>query len=344
MSTPKLICLTPIKNEAWILERFLKCASTWADHIIVADQASDDGSREIARRFPKVILVENTATTYDERSRQRLLINEARKIPGPRVLMALDADECLTANFRSSPEWKSIQEAAPGTVIRFSWPEIRMGKCGLESYICPWRVPVGFVDNGDEHEGPAIHSTRIPTPPDAPSLLPTQIQLMHYCLADRERFKSRIRWYQCWETINSGKRPLALYRQYHKALTVPDARFSPILEEWILGYTDLGIDMTSILRQGHYRWDTEILDLMTRHGASAFRKLAIWNFDWRALAERLQPGVDSDRFADPRSFSEKRVHRWLARTQVHFTHHAVPGPITRLRVALIERLLRLAGW
>ncbi len=44
---PVLICLTPIRNEAWILERFLQCASLWADYIIIGDQNSDDGSREI---------------------------------------------------------------------------------------------------------------------------------------------------------------------------------------------------------------------------------------------------------------------------------------------------------
>ena len=36
----KIICLTPVKNEGWILERFLKCTSLWADYIIIADQSS----------------------------------------------------------------------------------------------------------------------------------------------------------------------------------------------------------------------------------------------------------------------------------------------------------------
>ena len=30
---PKIICLTPVKNEEWILRRFLRLASLWADHI-----------------------------------------------------------------------------------------------------------------------------------------------------------------------------------------------------------------------------------------------------------------------------------------------------------------------
>ena len=56
---PKIICLTPVLNEAWILDRFLKCASLWADHIIIADQGSTDGSVEIAKRYEKVIFIDN---------------------------------------------------------------------------------------------------------------------------------------------------------------------------------------------------------------------------------------------------------------------------------------------
>jgi hypothetical protein len=111
MEKPLLICLTPIKDEAWILERFLKCASVWADHIIIADQGSKDESKEIACRFPKVTLVENNSKTYNERERQELLIREARKISGPRILMTLDADEFLTADFLTSPEWETILQA-----------------------------------------------------------------------------------------------------------------------------------------------------------------------------------------------------------------------------------------
>ncbi|MGB8077207.1 MAG: glycosyltransferase family 2 protein, partial [Gallionella sp.] len=115
---PKIICLTPVRNESWILEKFLKAASLWADHIIIADQFSDDDSREIAGRFDKVILIRNPSAEFNEPERQRLLIEAARKIEGPRLLITLDADEFLTANFHDSAEWEFIMHAPPGTVIR----------------------------------------------------------------------------------------------------------------------------------------------------------------------------------------------------------------------------------
>ena len=47
---PTVIVICAVRNEAWILPRFLAVASHIADHIIVADQGSTDGSRDICRR------------------------------------------------------------------------------------------------------------------------------------------------------------------------------------------------------------------------------------------------------------------------------------------------------
>src|SRR6185503_6148705 len=100
---PVVICLTPVRNEAWILERFLACTSLWADHIVIADQLSVDGSREIAERHPKVTLVKIETDVYDEFPRRKAMIDAARRFPGPRVLVAIDADEALSLSVLTSP-------------------------------------------------------------------------------------------------------------------------------------------------------------------------------------------------------------------------------------------------
>ena len=50
---PLLIVMTPVRNEAWVLHAFLKTTSTWADFIIIADQMSTDGSRDIYKQYEK---------------------------------------------------------------------------------------------------------------------------------------------------------------------------------------------------------------------------------------------------------------------------------------------------
>ena len=56
---PSIIVITPVRNEAWVLDAFLTCTSSWADFIILADQHSTDGTRAIARKYKKVTLIDN---------------------------------------------------------------------------------------------------------------------------------------------------------------------------------------------------------------------------------------------------------------------------------------------
>ena len=44
-STPLMIVMTPVRNEAWVLPAFLESTSRWADYIIIADQMSTIGVR-----------------------------------------------------------------------------------------------------------------------------------------------------------------------------------------------------------------------------------------------------------------------------------------------------------
>ena len=84
-TSPKLVVLTPVRNEAWVLRGFLEATSLWADYIIIADQMSNDGSRDIAREYPKVILIDNDREEMHMAATRRLLFEEARKIKGEKI-------------------------------------------------------------------------------------------------------------------------------------------------------------------------------------------------------------------------------------------------------------------
>jgi hypothetical protein len=341
---PKIVCLTPILNEAWILERFLQCTSLWADHIIIADQRSTDGSREIARRFPKVTVIDNPSEVFNEPERQQMLLAEARRIPGSKILLALDADEFLTANFLTSPEWETILRAPPGTVIRFQWPQILSGASDLRYFKYRWDPPIGFVDDDSVHKGPAIHSVRVPVPSGAPSLNPTQIKLMHYSMLDLERFKSRIRWYQCIEYINLHRKPLDLYRFYHESLFVAPSVIQPVPREWIQGYEQRGIDMSTVHREGLYRWDREVLQYFEKYGTTKFKRLALWDVDWNKLYNDHYPHGPRKSFPDPRTRLTKFVHKWLKWTQPDFSLYAVQPRGRRLVYGPAHIALGWLGW
>jgi glycosyltransferase involved in cell wall biosynthesis len=344
MCKPQVFCLTPVKDEAWILERFLKCASIWADRIIIADQGSTDGSREIAQKSPKVTVIDNPSQGWSEPIRQQMLLGEARRTPGPKILLSLDADEFLTANLLTSPEWDSILSAAPGTVIGLQWPEIEVNFSDLSYFYYPTILPVGFVDDGSEHKPQLIHGRRVPMSAHCPMLALTEIKLMHYCLVDIDRFKSRIRWYQCFEHLALKKKPIELYRYYHKVRCVPPQAIGKVPREWIEGYEERGIDMSSVNRERRYRWDREVLEYFKEHGTAKFRRLAIWDADWATLRDELCPQESTTRLSDPRSKFDKLVHRWLELSQPDFSLYATPWIGRRIFHNCVQKALGSLGW
>lgn len=315
-----------------MLDRFLRCASLWADHIIIADQGSEDDTVAIARSYAKVTLVHNPDPTYDEGARQRLLLEQARRFPGPRILLALDADEILSANWMGNPEWQSVHAARPGTVIRLQWANLRPD---LEScWVQPEEIPFGFVDDGSPHAGSPIHSSRLPTPPGAASLVLRDIKVLHYQYTDWKRMESKQRSYQCWERLqHPSRRPAHLYRQYHFMHAVAPDQISATRPEWMGGYQSEGIDMTSVTRAGVYYWDVQILRLLAEHGSGPFRRVDIWDVDWQELGERL--GLAGDHCRDPRSWLDRLILSWLKATQ---------GRPTYFHRRAVQWLLRLAGW
>lgn len=304
---PSIICLTPVKNEEWIIERFLKCTSLWADHIILADQNSSDRTVEIASTFEKVRIVKND-TKYDEKHRQQLLIEEARKITNNALLITLDADEFFTANFHASPEWNTLLSMPKGSVAAFNWLDVHPDFKHIShtpSFYGQW----AFMDDGSDHfGGRKIHSHRIPIPENATHYHLNDIAVLHYNYVDPKRNLSKRRWYMCLELLNYNVDVHTLYRKYflNHGLGRKGTRQIPLEPYHLDYYFDKNIDMTSISLQcahverlnptnqisthqllPYYWWDLEVLELMENHGTKAFACLDIWNFDWQVFATNM---------------------------------------------------------
>lgn len=306
---PTIICLTPVRNEAWVLDRFLKATSLWADYIIIADQMSTDGSREIALKYPKVILVDNNTEEFNEPERQKLLINEARKINGPRLLITLDADEMFTPNVLTSSEWQQMLESEPGTVFKFQWANIHPDlKHFWHGYYFPW----GYMDDGYEHNyNNRIHNYRIPFPINSPVVEIKDIKVIHFQFTDWNRMLSKHRWYQCMEVINYPfKHEIDIYRQYHHMNIVESNELINIPTEWISEYENLGINILQINKEKRIWYDEQTLKLFKLYGVRKFHRIDIWDVDWSEI-NRDWLVVDSKDVFNPQSFFDLFLMRYL---------------------------------
>ena len=116
---------------------------------------------------------------------------------------------------------------------------------------------------------------------------------------------------------------------------IPPSEIHPMQENWISGYEEKGIDMTSIREEASYWWDREVLAMFARHSPKAFRREDIWGINWCGLLNGTDTNRSPINCADPRSPFDKVVHRWLRKTQ----------PISHQKwVKLVDKTLANLGW
>jgi glycosyltransferase involved in cell wall biosynthesis len=279
--TPKVVILTPVKNEAWIIERFLAVATRCADLVIVVDQNSTDETAEICRRFERVHLIVNPSREYDESSRQQLLIEEARRmIPGPRVLLALDADELVAANATSTADWGAMLAARPGTVVHFEKPDLYESVRRCIRYSTPW--PLAYCDDGAVHRGRLVHSLRIPIPEGANCLVLEQAKIVHYGLARPKAQRAKSRYYSVLENTRRTQRSVLLRRWAYasKRNYAGGGRVSAPCDEWFAGWEAQRIAVRSITDTEFHWQDFEVLRFFHRYGTRRYWLDDIWDFDW----------------------------------------------------------------
>jgi glycosyltransferase involved in cell wall biosynthesis len=315
MERPLLICLTPVRNEAWILDRFLACTSCWADHIIIADQNSTDGSREIAQKYTKVILIENAGEEYNEPKRQKLLLQEARKIRGKKVLIALDADEAFVSGFSNTTDWQTILNGNKGDFFSLEWINIFPGY--KKGWLPGTYSTIVFIDDdtnmGYEDYGPDLHAyPRIPNPENKVVQRLQTIKILHFQYTVWKRMQSKHRFYQCLEHINSPeKHPISIFRMYHHMYSVPKDQIINISKLHFDDYIKEGIIIKQDPIDTVFWFDEEVLRMFEEYGYEKFRKLDIWGTNWDDISNRFKAPFPKD----PRNWFDKLIHIWLRHTQ-----------------------------
>ena len=329
----KRICLTPTRNEKWIIGPFVTAAKQWADRVVVVDQGSTDGTLEELQSKPDVDVVINESVEFDEHHRQELLLSAARETSEKRILFALDADEVFSANFRESQDWDKIEAAEPGTVLRFRWVNILPGF--REAWVPKEPITLGFVDDGSPNMATGrIHNPRLPHPENAPILDLKEVVVLHFQYVLWDRMLHKQRWYQAWEKLHSpDKGALEIFRTYnHMYGGWNPEEIQPVKKEWLNGYDRPDCNLRNLECEEITLWEKEIVEMLQKHGAKKFSKIAIWDQDWQQVAAKM--GIQGY-FEDPRSLWERLAHRLLKRSQTRRE---------KVWVRVLERCLRSIGW
>jgi hypothetical protein len=211
----KLICIMPVRNEAWVLGMTARAVLQWCDELVILDHASTDNSRAIAAdveaEFPErvSILIENDPTWREMAHRQRLL-EFARRRGATRIAL-VDADEILTANLVSGIRGL-IEQFPAHAVLQIPWLALR-GSINRVHVSGPWahgqNVSTAFKDAPDLHWTSATrggydfhhrHPMGRPLIPSCP--IPNRHQgLMHLQFVSGRRLRAKQYLYQLTERL-----------------------------------------------------------------------------------------------------------------------------------------------
>ena len=282
MNRPLLICLTPVLNEAWILPAFIRATSLWADYIIIADQMSTDGSRDIYKQFEKVIVIDNPREEMHQARTRKLLFDEAAKIKGDKILFTLDADEFLSGDFINTESWKTILNSVPNDVFLFRWMNLHEN---VEQYTT-WQHyywAVHMSENTLEGQFPDnfIHEWRLPWPKNVNNEFKIDdISFIHFARVNYKRQNNKERFYQI-STISKMKdySGVGFYRQYHP---IKDEEYFNLPENVYDFYKKNNINLFNYINLddigNHYT--TNVVNYISEFGIGKFAKLDVWDKDF----------------------------------------------------------------
>lgn len=283
---PTIVVITPVRNEAWVLDAFLMCTSSWADHIILADQHSDDGTREIAAKYEKVILIDNpTQEWYEYLCRTRLL-EEAAKIPGDKVIFGLDADEFLSEGFEKTESWQRIINSKGNEIFCFNWLNLFDDFSSVEytSMHFEWAAhfdeSIDFVEEYRKREEHAVHCSRVPClETERCQYIPVDdFWVVHLAKLNHERIRQKFDFYQVtWVDKNKEKaNPIRMYRGYNKYYPDKLTRLQTPVKLCSMNCPE---DYSYLVKTSDYgkHYVEEMIQVFKRKGTDKFLKLCIWD-------------------------------------------------------------------
>lgn len=323
MNRPQLIVLTPVRNEAWILKAFLSATSLWADHIIIADQMSDDGSRELYKQFSKVKVIDNPRKEMHQAATRRLLFEEAKKIEGDKILFALDADEFLSGNFVEAEGWKTIMNSEPGDVFEFRWMNLSEDATKYSTWQpYYWAAHMDEELLNGEFPDNFIHEWRLPWPEHEKHVhIIEDISFIHFARVNVKRQRNKERFYQISQVAPKEKYSgVGIYRQYH-----------PVLEQTLYDmpgnayayYEARGVDVSGLidLADDGVHYTESVIKNINEKGIDFYRKLDVWDEEF----------LEKNKLEDPRRWWDRMMHAYLRQTN--------PSS-NKLKMRLLDKLMK----
>ncbi len=317
----KKIVLMPTKNDDWILEKTLPCILLWADFVIIADQNSSDRTLEICKQSPKVKVIQNNNAFHSTKVRQ-MLLDEARRIEGKKIIFSIDSDEVLTADVLLPEFWQKMEKYPVGTSFEFQWVQLWRSTDKYRNDDSVWSKSYkqfAFMDDRKAmytyEYGVNDHNSRVPTSLVKNSVRLEMPKVLHFQFVNWERMLSKQRFYRVQDFVQTTKKiidAIRVNKMYYIAKDEAELRLDSVSKEWTQAYQEQGIDLKSVKDEGLFWYDIEVLKWFKQFDANSFLWLDIWDIDWeqkRMLTLEKSREFSLMQIYDPRGWFVKLYHQ-----------------------------------
>lgn len=318
-TTPKIIGLVPMRNEATIAEQCLRALAVYADAIIVLDDASTDGTvallERLATELPIVQIIKNDESAHEykiEADNRQALLDAGRAFGGTHFIV-LDADEMFTANCTQG-NWLRNQIVAmhPGQVMNFKMPHLWKGMDYYRNDDSRWSPDncwcgcifcddgkASMKDNQKDSFSGFIHMNRLPgkrynTEPDI-FIQDINYSLVHFRFCNWHNIEIKRVWYMCLEMIrakenlsmrqkNRGAGHINAFYKVIEDYSEANMILEPISPAWF----DYPFFNKECFMQD-ITWRTaQIIEWFKHYGVEFFKPLDIWRtIDWHQEIMKL---------------------------------------------------------
>lgn len=302
---PLLIVISSNRNYGWIVPLFLAANSTWADYIVITDQMSTDGSRDMYAQYPNVVVVDDKDMEFKENTRAKIAFEKGREIANGRdsIYIALDIDEILPADWFETADGMRILNSKPGDMFELKWANIQPDN---KTYVEDpnWQYKI-FHDSGIDwqnckHE---LHAPHLPysSYEKEPTKI-TDFPNLHFGHYNKKWRHYNHKYYGVLDVFQKRTKSVITVNRayyYQNSAQLPSQDIRP---EWL----NFKFDIFELIDLEVKPFGLFLLkEILEKEDIKKYRCVDIWDEDF---CNELQ-------MKDPRTVGWKLIHYYLKKTQ-----------------------------